>query len=93
VTFTPSSFRTSLSGDGKKSLTISNLPNASSVYFTVRLINLPSSTPKAGADNTNSFFPEREANSEDTEGHLPEAIEPFLSAAVGNVPSNDAIGV
>jgi len=45
VTLTFSSFNTSLSGDGRKSLITFNLPIGSSVYFIFLFISLPPFSP------------------------------------------------
>src|SRR5574337_282309 len=63
VTLTLSSFRTSWSGDGRKSLTIFSLPMGSSVYLILLFINLPSFSPISGAIYADDISPVRESNS------------------------------
>jgi hypothetical protein len=93
VTFTPVSFKTSCSGGGKKSATTSMRPSRSSVYLGVRFIDPLASAPIAGADNANHVSAVGEPDCQDARTDTAETVEALFGTAVGEVTSNDTVGV
>jgi hypothetical protein len=87
---TPSSRRTSFSGGGRKSLTISSLPNGSSRYFVFRFIDPPASAPVAGTNDPNHSIAVCEADSKNGARYIAETIKAGLIAAVRKILGDNA---
>jgi hypothetical protein len=66
VTFTPSSRKTSCSGEGRKSGMTFSSPSGSSVYLILAFIESLASPPVAGSDDSNDIFAVSEAYGQDT---------------------------
>src|SRR5882762_10972226 len=89
VIFTPSSRSTSLSGDGKKSLTTSSRPSGSSRYLRLRFINLLSSAPVSGTNNANHIAAVCKPYGEHAATSFSKAIKPWLALTVREILGDD----
>jgi len=89
VTLTLSSFKINCSGGGRKSLITLSSPIGSSVYFILRLINLPPLSPVTRAEDSDYIAAKSEANGQDPVIHPSNTIESAFPTTVGHIFCNN----
>src|SRR3990167_799231 len=93
VTLTFSSFNTSLSGEGRKSLITFNFPIGSSVYFILLFIYLPPFSPISSSVNADNIASISKPHGHDAIAYLTDTVKSVFLSAVIYIFYNDTMRV